>query len=477
MASPGSITSLCWFRSDLRIDDQPALVHALQHGPTVSLFIASPNQWRQHDEAPAKVDFRLRALRALSAGLEPLNVPLDFLVVEQWADVPQALLAYCRHLGITQVHCNREPGVNERRRDRACYQLLQQHGIEMVGHDGDTLLRPGTVKTGNNDYYRVFTPFAKRCRELLRTAARTPLAAPAPQTPVKGFNATPLPDELPGWPAPSAALRELWPAAEADAHDRLHHFIENGLATYQTQRDFPAKISGTSSLSPYLACGQLSALQCLHAALQANQGEFDTGVKGATTWITEILWREFYRHLLHGYPALSMHQPMKPETARVAWRHAPDDLQAWKDGRTGIPIVDAGMRQLAATGWMHNRVRMICAMFLSKNLLIDWRLGEAWFMQNLIDGDLASNNGGWQWSASTGADAAPYFRIFNPVSQSEKFDPQGRYIRRWVPELADLSDKQIHDPEPVARRQMKYPDPIVDLRSSRQRAIDAFAAL
>lgn len=406
-----------------------------------------------------------------------LNVPLDFLVIDGWDDLPQALLDYCRKHGITQVHCNREPGVNERKRDRASYQLLLDNGIQMVGHDGDTLLRPGTVKTGNNDYYRVFTPFAKRCRELLRGMQLAPLPAPEAQQAIQGFTTTPIPEELHGWETPPDSLRRLWPASEHDAHAVLQRFIEGGLNTYQTQRDFPAKTSGTSSVSPYLACGQLSVRQCLYAALQTNQGELDTGSKGATTWITELLWREFYRHLLHGYPALSMHQPMKPETSKVAWRQAPEDFEAWKTGRTGIPIVDAGMRQLATTGWMHNRVRMICAMFLSKNLLIDWRQGEAWFMQNLIDGDLASNNGGWQWSASTGADAAPYFRIFNPVSQSEKFDPQGRYIRRWVPELANLHDKQIHDPDPVARRQIKYPDPIVDLRSSRQRAIDAFAAL
>jgi deoxyribodipyrimidine photo-lyase len=448
----------------------------MRHGPTLGLYIASPAQWREHDDAPVKVDFRLRALHSLSQRLAELNVPLDFLLIDRWDDIPKALLAYCTRLGIEQVHCNREPGINERRRDRACYQLLRDHGIDMVGHDGDTLLQPGTVKTGSNEYYRVFTPFARRCRDLLRQSPPILTPCPAPQAPVTGLQTTPLPHNLPGWDT-SPAFAGQWPASEHDAHQKLQHFIEGGLATYQVQRDFPAKTSGTSSLSPYLATGQLSVGQCLHAALHANNGELDTGSKGATTWITELLWREFYRHLLHGFPALSMHQPMKPETRRVAWRDAPDDVTAWKEGRTGVPIVDAGMRQLLATGWMHNRVRMICAMFLTKNLLIDWRAGEAWFMQNLIDGDLASNNGGWQWSASTGADAAPYFRIFNPVSQSEKFDPKGQYIRRWVPELAALNDKSIHWPDDTQRRAVGYPLPIADLRSSRQRAIDAFAAL
>src|SRR5690606_24579875 len=195
-------------------------------------------------------------------------------------------------------------------------------------------------------------------------------------------------------------------------------------------------------------------------------------------WLDELLWREFYQHTLYDFPKLSKHQPFKDSTRAIVWRDAPEDLAAWQQGQTGIPIVDDGMRQLLATGWMHNRVRMITAMFLSKNLLIDWRLGEAWFMQHLIDGDLAANNGGWQWCASTGMDAAPYFRIFNPVSQSQKFDPHGDYICKWVPELAHLDSKSVH--EPYAKNpdlQLDYPKPIVDLKQSRIRAIEAFKSL
>jgi deoxyribodipyrimidine photo-lyase len=248
------------------------------------------------------------------------------------------------------------------------------------------------------------------------------------------------------------------------------------MAQYQPDRDCPA-IPGTSVLSPYLAAGLVSAGQCLHAALMQNQGEFETGQRGIVVWITELLWREFYQHLLFGYPALSMHQPMRVETNAVVWRDAPEDFDAWAKGRTGVPIVDAAMRQLLATGWMHNRLRMVVAMFLTKNLLIDWRLGEAFFMQHLIDGELAANNGGWQWSASTGADSAPYFRVFNPISQSEKFDPQGAFIKHWVPELSTLGGKEIHNPSPVARKALNYPEQIVNLQSSRVRAIEAFKSL
>jgi len=248
------------------------------------------------------------------------------------------------------------------------------------------------------------------------------------------------------------------------------------MTKYVPDRDYPA-LAGTSTLSPYLAAGMISAGQCLHAAMMINQGEMETGNRGVSTWIIEILWREFYQHLMYGFPTLSMHQPMRPETNAVVWRDSNNDFESWCEARTGVPIVDAAMRQLITTGWMHNRLRMVVAMYLTKNLLIDWRRGEAFFMQHLIDGELAANNGGWQWSASTGADSAPYFRVFNPISQSEKFDPQGEFIRHWIPELSDLSNREIHDPSPVSRRALNYPDQIVDLKSSRVRAIEAFASL
>jgi deoxyribodipyrimidine photo-lyase len=211
--------------------------------------------------------------------------------------------------------------------------------------------------------------------------------------------------------------------------------------------------------------------------MSCNQGETGTGKPGVTTWITELLWREFYQHLLHGYPELSKHQPMRPQTNAVLWRDAPDDFAAWTKAETGVPLIDAAMRQLLHTGWMHNRLRMVVAMYLTKNMLIDWRRGEAFFMRHLIDGELAANNGGWQWSASTGADSAPYFRVFNPISQSERFDPKGAFIKHWLPELTNVSPKEIHDPLPLTRSAIGYPMQRVDLRSSRLRAIEAFSSL
>lgn len=470
------MTKLCWFRTDLRLRDQPALTAAMAGGDAIGLFIISSDQWTEHADSVHKVDFWLRALRELSASLAQLNVPLKILNVPRWSDVPQALLSFCQKHGVTEVHCNREFGVNERRRDRASYTLLAEHAVSMQGHHGGTLLVPGTVRTGSDNYYRVFTPFSKACREKLRTVAHQPLPVPNPQVKKSTQKSDVVPDSLPGWSKTSAAIQAGWPASEHVALKRLEAFAHERMTQYKRDRDFPS-ITGTSTLSPYLAAGLVSAGQCWQQALSVNHGELGTGQEGITTWMNELLWREFYQHLLHGYPSLSMHQPMRPETNAVQWRDAPADFEAWCQAKTGVPIVDAAMRQLVQTGWMHNRLRMVVAMYLTKNLLIDWRLGERFFMQHLIDGELAANNGGWQWSASTGADSAPYFRVFNPISQSEKFDPEGAFIRHWCPELASLSNREIHDPSPVSRQSLNYPQQIVDLRTSRVRAIEAFSSL
>ena len=261
---------------------------------------------------------------------------------------------------------------------------------------------------------------------------------------------------------------------EQHALTLLDQFIDEHLTDYKTARDLPA-LSGTSQLSAYLNIGVISIRQCLQALFRQQHGHFEIQSEGQQTWLDELLWREFYQHVLFDFPQVSKHQPFQAATKRIRWRDDPIALKKWQQGQTGIPIIDAGMRQMLATGWMHNRVRMICAMFLSKNLLIDWRKGEQWFMQHLIDGDLAANNGGWQWCASTGTDAVPYFRVFNPITQSQKFDPDGEYIRQWIPELAQFDHKTIH--EPYAKHQAlsaDYPQPIVDLKMSRLRAIEAF---
>ena len=323
----------------------------------------------------------------------------------------------------------------------------------------------------------MFGQFRKVCHERLHASLPGLVRRPNAQCPL-AIDSDPVPEHIDGFAPPGLTLRQCWPAGERQASQRLACFIDDPIEHYQHERDLPAE-AGTSQLSAYLAAGVISPRQCLHAALSRNYGEFDSGNSGVMSWINELLWREFYKHVLVGYPRVSQHRAFRPETEALAWRNAPEDLAAWQQGRTGFPIIDAAMRQLLATGWMHNRLRMIVAMFLTKNLLIDWREGERFFMRHLIDGDLAANNGGWQWSASTGTDAAPYFRIFNPLSQSEKFDRDGRFIRRWLPELASLNDKDIHNP--AARGELfaltNYPQPMVDLASSRTRALNAFKKL
>ena len=259
---------------------------------------------------------------------------------------------------------------------------------------------------------------------------------------------------------------------------RLRSFCREQVQDYQLQRDLPA-VAGTSCLSPYLALGVLSPRQCFNRLLAECPALLENTDGGAFTWLNELIWREFYRHLLVAYPRLCRHRPFIDWTDGVIWNHSEQQLIAWQQGRTGYPIVDAAMRQLNETGWMHNRLRMISASFLVKDLLIDWRHGERYFMSQLLDGDLAANNGGWQWAASTGTDAAPYFRIFNPTTQGERFDSNGAFIRRWLPELAGVPDSDIHQPWRWAQRQQQhldYPLPLVDHKLARLATLAAFEA-
>ncbi|AYN14390.1 deoxyribodipyrimidine photo-lyase [Pseudomonas monteilii] len=468
---------LTWLRSDLRINDNTALSAASERGPTIALWLVSPAQWLAHDDAACKVDFWLRNLRDVRQSLEGLNIPLLIRSIDTWEQAPQAVLEVCRQHQVASVHWNEEYGINEQRRDDATRALLEKSGIQAHSHLDQLFFRPGTVLTRSGDYFQVFSQFKKTCLELLHRSLPAMAHRVKQQAPLQ-IQSDPIPQHVEGFEKPERALQAHWPAGEAEAQGRLSRFLDETIDDYQQLRDLPAK-PGTSQLSAYLAAGVISPRQCLHGALASNRGEFDSGSAGVQTWINELLWREFYKHILTGYPQVSRHRAFRAQTEALPWRDAPADLEAWEQGRTGFPIIDAAMRQLLHTGWMHNRLRMVVAMFLSKNLLIDWRKGERYFMRHLIDGDLAANNGGWQWSASTGTDAVPYFRIFNPISQSQRFDPQGRFIRHWLPELRDLDDKTIH--EPVKHRDLfdnnLYHCPMVNLSSSRQRALEAFKGL
>jgi len=467
---------LIWLRSDLRVHDNTALAAACAKGPTLALYVISPGQWQAHDDSPNKVDFWLRNLKQLSAALKKLHIPLLIREADTWDKAPKVIAALCKEHGIETVHCNEEYGVNETRRDDAVAALLDGQGIPLERYLDQLLFKPGSVLTKGGTYFQVFSQFRKVCYERLHHSPPALVATPKAQKPVH-VAADKVPDHVKGFATPSKTLQQMWPAGEDEASRRLEVFTDQPIEHYKVERDLPSR-PGTSQISAYLAAGVVSPRQCLHSALNSNRGEFESGNVGVVTWISELIWREFYKHILVGYPRVSMHRAFRLEYEALPWRNAPKDLQAWQEGRTGIPIVDAAMRQLVATGWMHNRLRMIAAMFLSKNLLIDWREGERFFMQHLIDGDLASNNGGWQWSASTGTDSVPYFRIFNPVSQSMRFDEQGVFLKQWLPELEHLDSKQVHaPPADDLFAGGDYPVPIVDLKEGRERALAAFKNL
>lgn len=466
-------SELVWFRNDLRCRDQAALDRASERGPVVGVFCFCPGQLAAHGVGGNRVAFLLRCVAALAAELESLGIPLKIIDADTFAEVPEALRSLARELGVQRLWFNAEYPLNEVRRDDAVTAALEQQGVAVQRLDDTVIRAPGTVLTQAGTPYTVFTPFRRRWLESVGPSDLAPRPPPRPQA-----RPALASDSVPTLPAAflSTAPAELWPGGELPAWERLERFLDAAADDYGEQRDFPA-VDGTSTLSPWLAVGAISPRQCLHAAIEHNDGRLDGGSRGTSTWITELIWREFYRHVMAAFPHVAKGHAFRREYDAVAWRDDPAALAAWREGRTGFPLVDAAMRQLAATGWMHNRLRMVVAMFLSKNLLLDWRCGEAHFMDLLVDGDFASNNGGWQWSASTGTDAAPYFRIFNPVTQSQRFDPKGHFIRRYVPELAALEGAALHAPWKAGNSRLAYPDPIVEVSASRMRAIEAFRSL
>lgn len=467
---------LIWFRQDLRIQDHAALWHATQAGPCIAFVAISFGQWALHDDAAVKIDFYLRQLQELKKQLKKLNIPLVIQEVSFWKDIPAVISKLTQKLDIECLHANIEVGVNELKRDAEVQQLLEKYNKTFELYHDRTLFPVGAVRNKTQQPYQVFTAFKKKCYELLSLG----LPQCYPQIEVQADLSN---NEIWDESALTATYEYQecfkkqqfhWPVSEEYALTLLDDFISDKVINYHKERDFPY-LGATSQLSPYLNLGIISIRQCIQALFRQQHGHFHIEQLGQQTWLDELLWREFYQHTLFDFPQLSKHYPFKANTQNIQWRDAPEDLAAWQQGQTGIPIVDAGMRQLLETGWMHNRVRMITAMFLTKNLLIDWRLGEQWFMQHLVDGDLAANNGGWQWCASTGMDSVPYFRIFNPITQSQKFDHHGDYIRQWVPELAHLDAQLIHEPyNKNPNLSLNYPKPIADLKQTRVRAIEAF---
>ena len=461
---------LVWFRTDLRLDDNPALNAALnEYEAVLALYVFSDYQWEAHNESNIKHEFLINNLTSLKESLKKLNVPLIAINTNSYKTLPKDLSSFASHQKIDHVFWNNEFGLNEAERDLASQAALKKINIRSSSFNDQVIYEPGFLTTGQGKPFSVFTPFKRRWIENFNMSFLD-IVKPSKVKKSSGiksdisdlnFNKT------------HSANIDLWPAGESAAQDKLEDFLHSKANFYNASRNSPI-LDGTSRISPYLALGILSPKRCILEGLKLNNYEFTSGNKGICKWIDEIIWREFYRNIMHSFPKVSQNQPFQDYTRSIRWRHSEKELEAFYEGKTGFPIVDAGIRQMLAEGWMHNRLRMVVAMFFTKNMLHDWRLGEKFFMQNLIDGDFSSNNGGWQWSSSTGTDSAPYFRIFNPITQSQNFDPSGEFIKKFIPELKDIPIAQIHQPKDDLFLSSDYPAPILDLKESRIRAIQAF---
>jgi deoxyribodipyrimidine photo-lyase len=459
------MTNLFIFNADFRLKDNPALFHAAENGDSlVALFIHNPKKWQSHYESDLKIAFQIEHLKRLSKKLSELNISLKIIQAEEIDQENKKIIEFVENNNIKEVFLNKEYGIDEIKRDKNLEKELLNIDKKLNIFDS-SVFNPDSIKTQSDTFFKVFTPFSRAFRSKLLTKKIELLGSPKKQE-KKIFESDEVVDI--SLKAERKNILELYAVGEEHALNMLKEFIDHKILGYKEQRNFPA-IDGTSSLSPYLSSGVLSSRQCLFEVFKKVSEEKE----GVKTWVNEIIWREFYKYVLFHNPRVSKNLSFLEKYDLFPWSDNQEHFIAWSNGETGVPIIDAAMKQLNSTGWMHNRLRMIVAMYLSKNLLIDWRKGEKYFMQNLIDGDLASNNGGWQWSASTGVDAAPYFRIFNPVTQSEKFDKEGDFIKKWLPEISSV--KNIHDPSSDDRNDIGYSIHLVDLKESRKNAIEVFS--
>ena len=531
--SSSTLHYLMWFRRDLRLHDNTALTvlceRANEKNAQVSaIFFCTPEQWRAHDTSLAQVDHIARTLPLLAQNLqEQLNIPLSVYVCDNFSDCTNAIIDICRTKNIDVVMANHEYEGNEIARDKQLTKQLAKNNIEFIRWHDQCILPPKSITTNDDSMYQVFTPFYKKWRHTLEVGEIQMHNAPAITNTHPSDLKLPKASASTGEGIESLCKRVVsdyqkhlqvnecyqpidtdaqltharndYSAGETAAFKRLDAFIADDIDNYDVSRDVPS-LQATSQLSAYLTIGAISPRLCYLKATEAlqdfnndNANSFDASSENNSNsssdnndinrWISELAWRDFYRHVLEHKPELIRHQAYKHETdSKINWSYNKDDFTVWCQGKTGVPLVDAAMRCLNATGFMHNRLRMVTAMFLTKDLLIDWRWGERYFMQQLIDGDFASNNGGWQWSASTGTDSAPYFRIMNPFSQAKSHDADGIFIKTWLPELKDIPASILHSEDKMRKELAKggkfasidYPLPMVEHKAARQFAIAAF---
>jgi deoxyribodipyrimidine photo-lyase len=471
-----------WFRLDLRLADNPALQAALKRGgPVVPVFIHAPEEESPWEPGGASRWWLHQSLQVLDGDLRQAG---SRLVVRRGPS-EVTLRSLAKETGASGVFWNRryEPALIQR--DQKTKETLLAGGLEAGSFNGALLQEPWEIQNQSGKPFQVFTPFWRHC-----------LAKPAPSEPLPAPRRVPAPKEWPESLALDAleleletqwakGIRAAWQPGAAGAQAQLRRFLHSAVSNYDEDRNRPDR-SGTSRLSPHLHFGEITPRQIWHAVRRhAQERDIPETTWRAWQFLAEVGWREFAHHLLYHFPHTPA-EPLRTDFKRFPWRTNAAFLKAWQRGRTGYPIVDAGMRELWRTGWMHNRVRMIVASFLVKDLLLSWQEGAAWFWDTLVDADLAQNTLGWQWTAGCGADAAPYFRVFNPISQGEKFDPRGDYVRRWCPELKDLPDEWLHQPwhapaDILARAGVEldrtYPVPIVSHGIAREVALEAFSRI
>ncbi len=472
--------AVVWFRRDLRLHDHPALVDAqARHEWIVPLYVLDERLLHGRFASANRTWYLLGSLRALDAGLRERGSRLHLRIGDPRLLVPRI----AGEIGASAVYVSRDHAPFGRARDRAVAQGLRERGIAFHAKRGNYVHEPEDILNGEGAPFSVYSPFRRVWDVLPRRAV---LPAPARiESPSQGeieAGAVPTLSEVGLGAGPTARTALLPEPGETAARERLNSWLRRGIAGYHRTRDRLDDPDGTSRLSADLHLGTLSALEVVERVLGAARD--DGAEHGQRTFLGELAWREFYGHVLFHRPSMRQ-ESFRPDFDALERATDEPSLAAWREGRTGYPVVDAAMRQLTASGWMHNRGRMLTASFLTKHLLLDWRAGEAHFMANLIDGDIASNNGGWQWSASTGTDPQPYFRIFNPTLQGRRFDPEGDYVRHWVPELRAVPTSMIHTPWQLTaeaqslagcRIGIDYPAPIVEHREGRARALAAYGA-
>lgn len=450
--------ALYWVRNDLRVDDNTALFQAAKqnNGGMLAIFFVTNELWRKKNYGQNKIDFILANLQNFVNDLAKLNISVLIQSASSERDIENKLIKVTRKFKCESLFYNCRYELQDIKLEEKIKQRMKKSNIKVFSYDDEVILAPGMIKTKEDNYYSIFTPFKNRWLKIFKQQRPKRFAKPKKQKPLSTAQKSTF--------KVSKKENPLWKSGENEAKKKLKLFIKNNIENYAKNRDFPA-LNGTSNLSPYLAIGAISARRCLQFALQANNNHLNKGNLGITTWINELIWRDFYKHLVVGFPFVCQKLPFRSYTNKIIWEKDTKILNAWKKGKTGYPIIDAAMQQLNQTGWMHNRLRMLTASFLTKVLLVDWRLGEKYFARNLIDYDFTANNGGWQWAASTGADCMPYFRVFNPMIQSKKYDPNGEFIKKYLPEYQDAAIKQIHSPQKNA---------IANYAAAKHKAIKAF---